>query len=256
MTTDAKYPGPHYFCVDVETSDLRTHVGAVLSVGIVVMDADGNVVDTMYSRVRPTVPLHESWYKEHHAPLSDTQEWWRGQDQFVKDEAYADPSLHRYGPSAVGNQIRNLALTYGSSWEDRFFVADPSTFDRKWVDTLLEAAVAPDPFWYHDIDVWSMQLATQALSRRGANKGIIDPQHRNKSHKPDIPHHALADAFALAKDLGEFLKGDIIDLDTPHYEGWDEYQAMMAAEVEESSEEVEPIFDSEEWIEVEPEGED
>lgn len=266
MTTDSEttYPGIHYFCVDVETSDLRVDRGDVLSVGMVVMDVDGHVVDSFYRRV-DVRGLHPSWYHEELPAQTDTQEWWRSQSPFVKYEAYADRLLPRFSAGKVGSDLRNMVLSYGESWGDRIFVASPGSFDRKWVDTLIVAAGGvEDPFWYHELDMYSMGVATHAAGRKGASKGLIDPTHRFPTHDAEIPHHALSDAFALAQDLSKFLKSDVIDLDAPHYEGYAEYTATLEEAVTDSSldqlvvedtastpegapyEEVEPLLDIEE----------
>jgi DNA polymerase III epsilon subunit-like protein len=270
MSTEVEFPGVHYFCVDVETSALRPSEGSVLSVGMVVMDADGNVVDHYYSRVQ--AKLGQSWYNESVLPESDTQVWWRAQDDFVKDEAYRDDRRPRLSASVVGSQLRNMVLSYGADWTDRLFVASPVSFDRMWVEELFFQAGRPDPFHYHTLDMHSMLMASQSTKRQGSNKGLIDPKKQNKTHDSEIPHHALADAFALAQDLTGYLKNSIIDLDIPSYEYYDEYTADLSAELaeevwsegemaveeevaveEEPDEEVEPVLDIEEPPEAEPE---
>jgi len=239
MTTNNRhcFPGLHYFCVDVETSGLKVWDSYLLSVGIVVLDADGNVVDHLYERV-DCRGLHESWFDESLPARTDTQKWWREQGEFAKLEAYMDRTLPRKHPSKVANLVRNLALTYGESWEERVVVASPVHFDWAWVDDLWRSSTLEDPFWYHGIDMWSLNHGAYAQSRKGANKGKLLLSHRHDTSKSDIPHHALADAFAVARDLSAYLPKDIIDMDAPTYEGYDEYLAEKAAIEAEVEEEV------------------
>jgi len=229
MTTNP-LPGRHFFCVDVETSALRTWDpwACLFSIGAVVVDEGGNIVDDFYVRIRNR-QLHPSWYNEDLPAISETQSWWREQGEFAKDEAYKDVTLDRFDLGPAAQQFRNFVLQFGDEWTDRLFVASPDKFDWVWTDYLLSKAQLPDPFWYHGVDIWSMNHGAFSERRRGQNTGNIDIDKRFETHDAEVPHHPLSDAFALAQDLVEFLPNEVIDLDAPHIENWDAYQADLAA---------------------------
>lgn len=210
MTTDI-----HYFCVDVETSGLRVwEDGAdLLTIGCTVVDAKGNVVDDFYRRIN--VLLHPSWYNEDVPAISETQKWWREQNQLAKMEAYADPNRKRDPIVKVASDFHKFVTSFGDEWTDRRFVADPDKFDWVWVDYLFSTANLSDPFFYHGIDMYSMRLGAIAAKRTGRYKNKLDLKKRHETHEAAIPHHALSDSFALARDLCEFLDKQPIDLDAP-----------------------------------------
>jgi hypothetical protein len=217
MTTDA-YPGTHYFCVDVETSALRPwEEGAtLLTIGVVVVDEKGFIVDDFYRRMN--TPLHPSWYNEDTAPISETQAWWREQGNLAKQEAYADPFRDRIEPAVAASQFYRFVTQYGSDWTERIFVASPDKFDWIWTDWLLSQSRQPDPFWYHAIDLWSLGHGVIAQKRTGSKKGKLNLDKRVESHEARIPHHALSDAFAAAQDLCEYLDNQPIVEDEPYVE--------------------------------------
>jgi hypothetical protein len=234
MTTDP-YPGVHYFCVDVETSALRVWEGELLTIGVVVVDGKGNVVDNFYQRVQND--LHPSWYDESMPAISETQKWWREQNDLAKMEAWLDQSRARYPASIVSRRFHDFCVQYGEDWTERIFVASPDKFDWVWTDYLLSQAGMPDPFWYHGIDIWSMNHGVAAQKRTGKAKGKLNLSKRFESHKADVEHHALSDAFALAKDLCDFLEKQPIDLDQPSlddYAGGDEEPLQPAGVPEEA----------------------
>lgn len=208
MTTEL-----HYFCVDVETSALRTWEGDLLTIGCTVVDAKGNVVDDFYRRI--DVLLHPSWYDESMPAISETQKWWREQNQIAKDEAYMDRSRERKPAKVVAKEFYNFVTSFGNDWNDRRFVSDPDKFDWVWTDWLLSQDNRPDPFWYHGIDMYSVRLGSIAAKRGGRYKGKLDLKKRHETNVAAIPHHALSDSFALARDLCEFLEKQPIDLDAP-----------------------------------------
>lgn len=232
------YPGVHYFCVDVETSALRTWEGDLLTIGCVVVDAKGNVVDDFYRRL--TVDLDPSWYNEALPAVSETQKWWREQDEMAKMEAYKDDFRQRLPAPIVARLFYNFCVGYGVDWTERVFVASPDKFDWVWTDWLLSTARLPDPFWYHGIDIWSMNHGAAAQRRTGKAKGKIKLDKRFTTHDAAIPHHALSDAFAQAQDLCDFLEKQPVELDQPsldEYAGNDE-EPVQPADLPEEQEEV------------------
>lgn len=223
-TDNTKFPGLHYFSVDVETSALRPSEGELLSIGIVVVDAEGNVVDHLYERV-DVRNLHESWFNEDLPAKTETQKWWRTQDQFVKDEAYMDRSLIRRPLQVVAHRVRNFILSYGESWTDRIFVASPDKFDWVWTDKMFSSAKVSDPFWYHGIDLFSLHMGF------AFNGYALDVHKRfDSGFVATVPHHPLSDAFEAAQELSLYLPKDIIELDEPHYPGYAEYLATLTVE--------------------------
>lgn len=215
MTTEP-IKGTHYFCVDVESASLRTweEGAALLTVGVVVVDGKGNVVDDFYVRIENQ--LHPSWYHESMPAISETQEWWRKQEDVPKQEAYSDLFRDRTPAPIAARKFYDFVVQYGLTPEERIFVASPVQFDWMWVDYLLSQGKLPDPFWYHPIDIWSFRHGIKAQKRTGKVKGQIDLSYRPNKPSPSIPHHALSDAFALAEDLCAALEKQPIKLDEPY----------------------------------------
>jgi hypothetical protein len=221
MTTEP-VPGTHFFCVDVETSGLRVweEGSHLLTIGVVVVDEHGNVVDDFYRRMN--VLLHPAWYNESMSSISETMTWWRGQSELAKQEAYLDPFRDRHDPATASRHLIEFVTQYGSDWTERLFVADPDKFDWVWTDWLISQSGSPDPFWYHAIDMWSYRHGVAAQKRTGKMKGRLNLSAKHKTHEAKVPHHALSDAFALAEDLCDFLEKQPIGLDQPSIEDYNE----------------------------------
>jgi len=248
-TDDEAFEGLHYFTVDVETSALRTDRGQLLSIGAVVLDEAGNLVDDLYIRIAAYLP--PVWYNEELPTDDETLLWWREQNEYAKNEAYFDTTLPRVPLVRAAHQFRNWVLNYGKDWTERVFVASPVQFDYAWVMDMFQQSEVEDPFWYHTLDLFSLLQGKHAAARRGAKKGMLDLNKRVVTNDAVIAHHPLADAFATAQDLALFLPEDLIELDHPSLDGFDEWQADNAAEddVEPVEDDVEPIEEAEDEAE-------
>jgi DNA polymerase III epsilon subunit-like protein len=211
MNTEIDYPV--YFSVDVETSGLLPSNGELLTVGAVAVTASGHIIDQFYVRIDRKVMLHESWYNENLPPQSETQEWWRSQDAFVKAEAYGGVKLERHPISTAAHMFRNWVISVGGDdAKNRIFVANPVSFDKMWISAMFMATQMNDPFHYRTLCLRSMAF--------GKDKDVTD-FHSNdlRSNRPTHPHHALSDAYAQAQDLLELLGLPATDpLDEPTYD--------------------------------------
>jgi hypothetical protein len=211
MNTEIDYPV--YFSVDVETSGLLPSNGELLTVGAVAVTASGHIIDQFYVRIDRKVMLHESWYNENLPPQSETQEWWRSQDAFVKAEAYGGVKLERHPIGTAAHMFRNWVISVGGDdAKNRIFVANPVSFDKMWISAMFMATQMNDPFHYRTLCLRSMAF--------GKDKDVTD-FHSNdlRSNRPTHPHHALSDAYAQAQDLLELLGLPATDpLDEPTYD--------------------------------------
>lgn len=247
MATDT-YPGLHYFCVDVETSALRTWEGFLLTIGCVVVDSKGNVVDDFYARIDQTENLSMPWFDASLPADSETLAWWREQSDFAKDEAWRDTTRTRHPAEIAARHFHEFVTQFGDDWTDRRFVADPDKFDWVWVDWLFSQARVSDPFWYHGIDIYSFKMGVAAQKRTGKAKGKLDVGKRLSTHDPAQPHHALSDAFSLAQDLCDHLEKQPIELDEPSLD------EPPVSEYDEQVDE-EPVSDADEPVEESEAGE-
>lgn len=169
-------PPPRFAVVDVETSGLDVARHRLLQVGVVLLDAEGAVIDRWGSLVRPK---HRWWYRVGPTPIHGIHR------RDVLRAPRADDVLRRLATSLDG----------------AVFVAHNAEFDRAFLVAAAAAAGVPLPI--------SASLCTLQLSRR------LDPE-RTMSHKLidlcarydvllERPHDALADADATAAVLGPLL---------------------------------------------------
>jgi hypothetical protein len=200
-----------FFSVDVETSALRPDQGELLTIGAVAVSGTGHIIDTFYVRINRRNLLHESWFNEALPVTSPTQEFWRKQEQYVKDEAYMSHDVERVTPITAATRFRNWVLKFGDTWEDRVFVANPVAFDKMWVLNLFMEVGLEDPFHYRSVCLRSVDFGRVGGDWRDSIGG--------RSNAPRYPHHALSDAYAQAQDLLELLDLESpIYLDEPYYE--------------------------------------
>lgn len=169
-------PAPRFAVVDVETSGLDPSRHRMLQVGVVVVDAEGSIVDRWASLVGPR---RRWWYRVGPTSIHGI----RRRD--LRGAPRADEVVHRLA----------------SSLEGAIFVAHNAPFDRAFLDAAAASCGVHLPV--------TSTLCTLRLSRR------LDPQ-RTMSHKLidlcsrydvllERPHDALADADATAAVLGPLL---------------------------------------------------
>jgi DNA polymerase-3 subunit epsilon len=170
-------PPVRYAVVDVETSGLRADRHRVLQVGVVVVDAQGNVVDRWSSLVRPR---HRWWYRVGPVHVHGIRR---------RDVRSAPPA---------GDVLRRLAVML----EGTQFVAHNAGFDA----AFLRRAAAREGLTLS----LGEPLCTLRLSRQ------LDPQRQLSHRLGDVaarygialvpPHDALADAEATAAILPHLLR--------------------------------------------------
>lgn len=166
-----------YAVVDVETSGLSVRRHRLLQVGVVVVDADGVVIDRWCSLVRPR---HLWWYRVGPTRLHGI----RRRD--VRDAPPAAEVL-----TALANRLDGAR-----------FVAHNAAFDTAFLQRAARRARVP--LAIHD------PLCTLRLSRG------LDPQRQLSHRLADLcarygvelvrPHDALADADATAAVLPHLLR--------------------------------------------------
>jgi len=194
---------PTFFSVDVETTHTSPTRGSVLTVGIQVVDTQDDRWDkyhmtsqTLYCRIDRT-DYYPTWFRTLTDPDS-TLSWWLKQNDEAQAEAFRDVTLERMKPGDAADIITDFVVRNQPDPKRRVFVANPVSFDKPWVDTLfeevemLDAYPARNPFPHRTLCLRSMRFGLQAGNGWG-------PERVN--HDPVIPHHALSDAIAQARDL-------------------------------------------------------
>ena len=174
---DPAQPPQRYAVVDVETSGLSVRRHRVLQVGVVVVDAEGVVLDRWASLVRPR---HRWWYRVGPTRLHGI----RRRD--VRDAPPAAAVLTHLAQRLQGAQ----------------FVAHNAAFDAAFLQRAAQRAHVPLSL--------GEPLCTLRLSRS------LDPQRQLSHRLADLcarygvelvrPHDALADADATAAVLPHLLR--------------------------------------------------
>jgi len=176
----ARLPGVRFAVVDVETSGLRADRNRVLQLGVVVVDADGQVLDTYSTLVSGRTP----WQR------------WFGSVGPTHIHGIRRRDL-RGAPST------DVALTeLARRLEGTRFVAHNAPFDLGFLQTEARRSHLALPI--------ERALCTLRLSR------LLDPE-RQQSHRLgdlcaryditiDRPHDALSDAEATAALLPHLLR--------------------------------------------------
>lgn len=189
-----------FFSVDVETSGLTPATGYLLTVGIQPvefhLDDPGEVeLDrrTFYARIQQGGRLagDKNW-----RPGKPTYDWWHEQSQYAQDEAYEDDDLVRHDDYVVARMIAEFVREVDPDSDEITFVANPVAFDKMWLTTLFDATRVADPFHYRSLCLRSMKFGLRRGSAWGGDR---------ETHDSQIPHHALFDAIAQARDLEDML---------------------------------------------------
>jgi DNA polymerase-3 subunit epsilon len=186
---------PRFAVVDLETSGLNTHRHRILQLGLVVIEANGTVVDQWSSLVKLRWPL----------------------------QRVGPTSIHGITRASLrGAPSLNDALDeLGSKMTGAVFTAHNARFDSEFISRAVRRRPTHDPVRL-GLDP---RLCTLRLSRR------LDPE-RTQSHRLgdvcerygvalDRPHDALGDAAATAAVLPHLLAAhNITDASqlTPFYD--------------------------------------
>lgn len=199
-----------FFSVDVETTHTDPISGMVLTIGIqpvIWLPNRPAIIDehkSLYLRIDQT-----RWYSDWFTTLTDpnsTLSWWLRQDEAVQNEAFRDTTLPRCDEFTAVTQIASYVdnVANGITPKNRVFAANPVTFDRAWIDSLWTnvrfskdaTEIPPMPFHYRSLCLRSMAFALRM--REGWDTW-------GRTNSPEMPHHALSDAQAQARDLKEML---------------------------------------------------
>jgi len=202
-----------FFSVDVETTSTDPNTGHLLTVGIQPVwwepDRPDNVkawldADNFYLRVNQRQNYPE-WFKTLTDPTS-TLSWWLKQNEHAQAEAFRDDNLMRYDEYTTVVEIAMFVQRVSGNLPlaNRVFAANPVTFDRAWIDALWtnvrfshdRSDIPAMPFHYRSLCLRSMGFGQRPRA------GWDTP---GRTHDSAVPHHALEDAIAQAKDLCDLL---------------------------------------------------
>lgn len=191
-----KVPDYGFFSVDVETSGLVPGHGELLTIGIVpvVYAGRNRWVDlwtddnTLYIRIDQGTEFPDGPYS--------SMGFWKKQSKAVRDEAYADRTLERFSPNDAAKTINDYLDSFEPDPMKRFFVANPVSFDKPWIDKLFADAGLPLPFHYRSLCLRSMDFGKKRHKGFGGSRD---------GHNSEVLHHALWDAKAQAMDLVDML---------------------------------------------------
>jgi hypothetical protein len=192
-----------YFVTDIETSGLNPHEDVIFSLGCVVVTHD-NACTTIegnyfYETIDQTTWIDaNNWFDtifDQHSTLS----WWLRQPIDVQKAAwrtpYADPL--RCSSREVASLFTDFVYGTSNRLDGKpIFAASPVSFDKPFIDQLLRDAYEKDPFDYRTLCIRSLAHGVRTRSKWGDN---------DYRHKPQVPHHALYDAYAAALDLQMLL---------------------------------------------------
>ena len=187
-----------FFVVDFETSGLTPWTGSPLTIGVVPVDQDGNILSARFyerftHREDEPMTLFDS-----QAYMTDTEQWWCS--DAVPNEAYLEawvkqPRLPR---AEVLTQLCNWVEFNTPVGESAFVAANPSFFDKMWLEYLFADTGIANPFHYRTLCLRSMRFGLEHEDETfGSSKG---------AQEPVIEHHALYDAEAEAQDLSNLIK--------------------------------------------------
>lgn len=177
-----------FYVTDVETLSTVPTNGALLSVGMVAVNEDAEIVDRLYMRLGYDINTRSE----------STYEWWSKQEDDAVREAF-DWSLDRLSSISAASKIHKFVASL-SEKDSSFFVANPASFDYPWIQMLFETTNVDLPFSHRTLCLRSM--------RYGKYGGTFG-EKRGEFHNPKIPHHAFWDAEAEAADLISMLKDNL-----------------------------------------------
>ena len=185
-----------FFNVDVECTATVPSMGFLLTVGIVPVlhDGDSWVLhrDRLYVRLDHDLDMLVIPRPEHYTSMP----WWEQQSDQAQDEAYRDDELVRHAPRTAARMIAEFVESVQPDWSQRFFTANPVSFDKPWLDELFASYEMPSPFHYRSLCLRSMRFGMNPSRGFGSER---------ETHAPKVPHHALHDAEAQALDLVAML---------------------------------------------------
>jgi len=184
-----------FFVVDVETSGLNPWNGQLLTVGICPVTEEAEVlyeetlyIELMHSKLDPREAKKKGY------SVSDTYEFWLGQEDSVIDAAFNGTDKITKGLACTQIQLYMEALA--PEYSQRFLAANPVKFDAMWLEYLFASCERDNPYHYRGLCLRSMRFGLDDDPTFGSVKG---------DHESKIPHHALHDAIAEANDLSKMI---------------------------------------------------
>lgn len=182
-----------FFVVDVETTGLTPWTGNLLTVAIVPVSEEGDIVeeDFYYRRLNHHAVDPRIIQELRPEDLTDTHKFWLDQEPSTIDEAY------NKAPRISGIMMRQEISRYVSRIEPdkskRFLAANPAAFDKMWLESLYGPNYNEEwPFHYRNLCLRSFRYGLEVSNVYGSSKG---------AQESEVPHHALHDAIAEARDL-------------------------------------------------------
>jgi hypothetical protein len=185
-----------FFSVDVEASATTPSMGYLLTVGIVPVVPVGINDKWRLHGERCYVRLLQPWFEAFENPEYTSMPWWREQDPEVRGEAFENDSLVRHEPGVAAQMIVEFVRSIEPDPGQSFFVANPVSFDKPWLDDLFACEGIPSPFHYRSLCLRSMRFGMDPRKGFGGSRD---------THPSKVPHHALHDAEAQALDLIDML---------------------------------------------------
>jgi len=177
-----------FFSVDIETSNTVVTPGGMLSIGVVAINDELEMVDNFYVKLAYDVKASDK----------ETMEWWETQDLEAQAEAF-DWGRSRVFPGSAAVMLQNWVNELKQN-QEAYFVANPASFDFPWIANLFQTWELVNPFHYRTLCLRSMRFGITGGkfgSSRGEDEGFPDL----KPVVPVLAHHALHDAIAQGQDF-------------------------------------------------------
>ena len=176
-----------YFSVDVETTSTSVFSGELLTIGAVAIDAETlEILDDFY------IPLRYDNKKVD----EETLQWWKDvPSKEVFDAAWGE-DFERHTHIDAASRLAAWVTSFSMEWKERVFAANPVSFDWPWIDKLFITADIKNPFHYRTLCMRSMYFGLEPNITWGESRVST-----GEFHTAEMPHHALSDALAQAKDL-------------------------------------------------------
>lgn len=187
-----------FFVIDFETSALEPWDGKPLTLGIVPVTEDREILESQ--SVYFEFPLYTQPNWDNPDTLTSTEKFWLDQRETNREAWEAawlrdqnDPLL------TISSVMLDVAKYFLAFDEPRFIAANPVAFDKKWLDYCFYKAGIVAPYHYRCLCLRSMRYGVEYPINHeyGSAKGVQEPK---------IEHHALYDAIAEAHDLVHIME--------------------------------------------------
>jgi hypothetical protein len=201
-----------FFVIDFETSALTPWEGIPLTLGIVPVTQDGDILtdSTGYFEFPILADYVPDWNYPGNFDPGSTNAFWHNlfmEESPAFDAAWGidnDRTILSVGwyNERLQETVSNINYYLSSVEEvkmERFLCANPISFDKMWMDSLFAKFQLPAPYHYRSLCLRSMRYGLQYKFDRTYGSA-------RSNHQPTVEHHALDDALAEAKDLVELME--------------------------------------------------